>query len=365
MNIRINAAPLLPAALFITCFAGPLNAQPYEQIVIEQTVTITETLPNEVVIKPLLYDLDDIADLPDSDGPAELPAFVSPPKPQRKCIKSTGENGEILRCKRRLLKQARYAPWQAQIFSLKPYKAYSPGAQSRWASWELQHRCGGTLIKEQWILTAAHCFDDREELAASGYGVRVGSFDISSERGRKFRIDRIIIHSDYGKTGFYKDDIALVHITPIGPKTAADITAPIPAISARQPQNGDTVRVTGWGRYDESDERGPRARLMTDTLTVLGETACRSKEQYRSKMKVHEKIFCATSRKASTCKGDSGGPVTSAEAPYVLLGIVSWGKKECDPEFDRPGVYTDVSDYNRWIENARQSNPQKLISFFK
>jgi V8-like Glu-specific endopeptidase len=364
---RLGALNVGAILLLATGIVPSLNAQTTQSTTIEQSTTEETTFEEEAEVESIpVPEVGPAGVVPmEDDAPAALPKYVSPSKPKRKCYTTIGENGEIKRCLSRLLKEARYAPWQAQIFSFKPFNTYSPKAQSNWEAWELQHRCGGTLVKEQWILTAAHCFDDRAELSSWGFGVRVGSFDISSDRGRKFRIDRIVIHSDYGKTGFYKDDIALVHITPIGPKTAADITAPIPKISNRQPKDGDTVRVTGWGRYDEGDERGPRARLMTDTLTVLSETDCRSKERYRSKMKVHEKIFCATSRKASTCKGDSGGPVTSAEAPYALLGIVSWGKTECDPELDRPGVYTDVSDYGKWVENAIQSKPQKLITFFK
>ncbi|MEQ1549387.1 MAG: hypothetical protein ABL918_12190 [Chakrabartia sp.] len=122
MDIRINAAPLLPAALFTVCFASPLFAQTYEQTAIEQSTTISKPVSKEVVIKPLPYDMENITELPDSDDPPGLPALVSPLKPKRKCFTRIGENGEkIVRCHTRLLKEARYAPWQAQIFSFKPY----------------------------------------------------------------------------------------------------------------------------------------------------------------------------------------------------------------------------------------------------
>ena len=85
------------------------------------------------------------------------------------------------------------APWQAQIYYPRRAPQWEPQLKAGKPLWQLQHRCGGTLIAPEWVLTAAHCID--EDDVKVGFRVRLGMQDISKDEGVSFKIDRIVRHS--------------------------------------------------------------------------------------------------------------------------------------------------------------------------
>jgi len=107
---------------------------------------------------------------------------------------------------------------------------------------------------------------------------------------------------------------------------------------------GAIVDIFGWGKTRDVEGYEPFATLLSVNLTVLDQKACQDIPGYGPE-KIHDKVFCASDPVQKTCKGDSGGPVVNQN---VLVGVVSWGKKECESD-DRPGVYTRVSAYADWI----------------
>jgi secreted trypsin-like serine protease len=268
-------------------------------------------------------------------------------------------------------------PWQAQIYG--PFTAESWEANVRQGKelWQLQHKCGGTLISAEWVLTAAHCID--EKMVQQFYRVRLGATDISqTNAGSSFRIDRIVRHAGY--VHMYANDIALIHIVAdefTVPRDALRNPTKIRAIglNPKSPAAREPVFASGWGRVAPSNEvvrsggnvrfaadgDFPNAILLKVELNVLGNSECATKTGYEPTEidgvgrvnKIHPGVICAAKIGKSTCKGDSGGPLVSGKGRPTLIGIVSWGKDRCTGD-GMPSIYTSVAHYRSWISRAMQ-----------
>ncbi|MCR9193727.1 MAG: trypsin-like serine protease [Hyphomonas sp.] len=112
---------------------------------------------------------------------------------------------------------------------------------------------------------------------------------------------------------------------------------------------GDQVTVYGWGKTEQVVGEDPYASLLSVTLTVLDNASCSELDGMgptsNGVSRVHDNVFCAQDDLQKTCRGDSGGPVIHDGR---LVGIVSWGKKQCTAD-GKPGVYTRVQNYSDWI----------------
>jgi len=217
--------------------------------------------------------------------------------------------------------------------------------------------CGGTLITDRHVLTAAHCL--RPQQAAS-VGVRLGDHDLSFDAEvdhQERNIAWIRRHPDYRGA---QNDIALVRLTE--PVVLTDAVRPICLPPAGSEHHGRDVEMAGWGRL--GFDAKPSDILQEVPLRVSDEADC---EHAHSQVPSFSFRFpggfqgtkvCALSRDGEprdACPGDSGGPLMAevmAAAPqlparYELVGVVSTGVGCGNQAF--PGIYTKVSRYIDWI----------------
>jgi trypsin len=195
--------------------------------------------------------------------------------------------------------------------------------------------CGGTLVRANVIVTAAHCSDF---VAANQVQVLTGTQRLDGSGVRR-NVTRIDIHPNWNP-GTFNNDVAVWIVS-----TNAN-NIPLAALASTDPAVGTNLLATGWGDTTDNEftQSFPVA-LRQVTLPLVSRSTCN--QVYGGD--VTTKMICAgfANIAKDTCQGDSGGPLTHKKDNQfkVLTGITSWGAG-CADTF---GVYTRVSQFRNWI----------------
>lgn len=226
--------------------------------------------------------------------------------------------------------------------------------------------CGGSIIDEYWIVTAAHCL---EGATAEDIQVLAGSSSVVEfEDGQLVDVAEIIMHPEYSDvaTGY---DIALLRLA-VPLDLSAEKAQKIAYATSQDEASGLTDEgvlsiISGWGTLSEGGS-SPDILYAADIPIVSNETA--NSLDYNGL--VTETMLAAgdiVNGGIDACQGDSGGPLVvpnKAGNGYVLAGVTSWGFGCANPS--SPGLYARVAFFADWIEEnsgvANNEFPQLFIS---
>merc|ERR1711992_328311 len=213
--------------------------------------------------------------------------------------------------------------------------------------------CGGTVIDETHIMTAAHCTENNRNL-----DVLIGEHDVTVAQGEtRHRVARIIDHPSYGTNGIDYD----YSILELDCSDKIDLTdkaraACLPSGNdASRYESAATYNVSGWGTL-ASGGSSPEV-LNVVQVPPVSDTVC--KEQYGTNS-ITSRMMCAGkpgTGGVESCQGDSGGPLTwfdSQSSTWKLVGVVSWGVGCGGP--NHSGVYAEVETVLNWVKENSGSN---------
>lgn len=218
--------------------------------------------------------------------------------------------------------------------------------------------CGGTLINDRYVITAAHCAYEQNLR-----NVRLGEWDLSSDKDCipdtnecndppvDVDIARVIIHPNYDPE-YHWNDIALLRLAKqiVYTEWISPICMPFSSRFRKNEYRNEKLTISGWGK---TETRQKSLRKMKLNMPVYDFEVCTARYKQANIMLTGRQMCVGGEPGKDSCNGDSGGPLMSPvieeeSENWYIVGITSYGPSQCaSPGW--PGIYTRIDPYIDWI----------------
>ncbi|XP_012517965.1 PREDICTED: chymotrypsin-like elastase family member 2A [Propithecus coquereli] len=229
-------------------------------------------------------------------------------------------------------------PWQVSL-------QYS--SNGKW-----HHTCGGSLVAQNWVMTAAHCIS-----SSKTYRVVLGRHKLSTEESGSVavKVSKLVVHEKWDSNQLAKgNDIALLKLASSVSLSDKIQLACLPPAGTILPNNYPCY-VTGWGTLQTNGDTPDI--LQQGRLLVVDYATCSSSGWWGSTVK-NNMVCAGGDGVTSSCNGDSGGPLNceAENGQWEVHGVVSFGSSLGCNYYHKPSVFTRVSNYISWIESVMENN---------